>query len=62
MNKNKEREIEEQNIRGKLFQARLQAAKENAEKFHRTKADEKQARETEKAQFSPLNLRAAAQA
>jgi len=35
----------------------LQAAKENAEKFHRTKADEKQAREQEKAQFSPLNLR-----
>ena len=49
MTKNKEREMEEQNIRAKLFQARLQAAKENAEKFHRTKADEKNAREQEKA-------------
>ena len=37
----------------------MQAAKENAEKFHKTKADEKQQRDAEKAQFSPLNIRAA---
>lgn len=37
----------------------MQAAKENAEKFHKTKADEKQQRDQEKAQFSPLNTRAA---
>ena len=57
MKKNKEKEIEEQNIRAKLFQARLQAAKENAEKFHKTKADEKQQRDQEKVQFSPLNTK-----
>ena len=58
MKKNKEKEIEEQSVRAKLFQARLQAAKENAEKFHKTKADEKHQRDIEKAQFSPMNLKA----
>ena len=57
MKNNKEKEIEEQTIRAKLFQARLQAAKENSEKFHKTKADEKHKRAQEKSQFSPLNTR-----
>ena len=56
MKQNKEKEVAEQDIRAKLFQARLQAAKENAEKFHKVKAEEKQARAAEKAQFSPMNL------
>lgn len=60
MKNNKEKEVEEQNIRGKLFQARLQAAKENAEKFHKVKADEKNQRDQEKAQFSPMHARGAA--
>ena len=57
MKNNKEKEVEEQTIRAKLFQARLLAAKENAEKFHKSKADEKNKRAQEKQQFSPLNTR-----
>lgn len=45
MKQNKEKEVEEQSIRAKLFQARLLAAKENAEKFHKAKVEARQQRD-----------------
>jgi len=35
----------------------LQAAKENAEKYHKIKADERMQRDQEKLQFSPMNAK-----
>ena len=62
LKKNKEKEIEEKEVKAKLFQSRLQAAKENAEKFHKNRADERAERDQEKHQFSPMNTRTKAMA